>query len=194
MNKGLVSGIVLMVFGVVCGLLLAVVNYYTAPVIEEQEIEIKREALAEIYNLDNYTYTESDFEQNFIDINVDLFNRELSTKASVDSIYYLTNKTSGEVDALVYLISAYGYDATPIQMLIGVNKDLTIQGYKVVSQHETTGYGSKIVDRDFSVSDIDDLSTYDGIAGVTFSSKAVLASFTIIQDRVEADFGGGSSD
>ncbi len=195
MNKGLVSGLVLLVFGLVCGLLLAVVNHFTEPVIKDQELQLTYSALNEFYNIDEYDFSTVNLDNEFSTIQVNLFERNFDVKVEIDKVYVFKDKSTGDIDALVYSVQAYGYSSdVPIQMLIAINKDLSIKDYKVIKQQETSGFGSKIVDKDFKVSDINDLSNFDGISGVTFSSKAVLACFTAVQDRAASDFGGGLND
>lgn len=199
MNKGLISGLVLLVFGLVCGVLLAGVNAWTAPIIQKEEQNLNNKVIGEFYNLDNYTVktVEISTDSNFGSVTVHLFDTDYDVKVLVKTMYELTGDTDGKLDAIVYLVEAYGYNTTdPIQMMIAVNSDLTIKDYKVVYQQETSGFGSKIVDKDFGVTNdnINDLSNFDGISGVTYSSKAVLACFTAVQERTASDFGGGSSD
>lgn len=194
MNKGLVSGLVLLIFGLVCGLLLAVVNYFTAPIILTEEQKIKYEVISEFYDLNAYTVNEVSQDGTFNMLSVHIFNNDYDVKVTVDDMFELTGKTDGTLDAIVYSAKAYGYNTTdPIQMMIAVNSDLSIKDYQVVQEQETSGFGSKIVGRDFKVTgdNISDLSNFDGISGVTYSSKAVLACFTAIQQRAASDFGGG---
>ncbi len=177
MNKGLISGLVLLTIGVVCGLLLSVVNYFTAPKIKEVEDAIKYEALAEFYTLADYDLSEAEGTGDF------------------GTIFILKAKGTETIEALVYTVSAQGYsDSAKVQMLIAVNADLSVEGYKVVSHAETTGFGADIVDNDFGVTEIDDLNGFDSVAGVTRTSNAIKACFTLVGQRVAADLGGGLSE
>jgi len=177
MNKGLISGLVLLTIGVVCGLLLSVVNYFTAPKIKEVEDAIKYEALAEFYTLVDYDLSEAEGTGDF------------------GTIFILKAKGTETIEALVYTVSAQGYsDSAKVQMLIAVNADLSVEGYKVVSHAETTGFGADIVDNDFGVTEIDDLNGFDSVAGVTRTSNAIKACFTLVGQRVAADLGGGLSE
>lgn len=176
MNKGLISGLVLLTIGIVCGLLLAVVNYFTAPKIQEVEDAIKYEALAEFYTLADYDLSEVEGSGDF------------------GTIYILRAKTTDGLDAFVYTVNAEGYSGV-IEMLIAVNENLEVDGYKVVKQTETPGYGDKIVGHDFNVEIATDLSGFEGVAGASlYSTPAVLEIFQLVADRVEADFGGGLSE
>jgi Na+-translocating ferredoxin:NAD+ oxidoreductase RnfG subunit len=174
MNKGLVSGLVLLTIGVVCGLLLSVVNHFTAPKILEEENKIKYAALAEFYTLSDYDLSEVDGEGDF------------------GTIYILKEKGTDNITALVYTVEAQGYsDSQKVQMLIAVNSDLSVEGYKVVAHKESSGFGADIVNNDFNVNEIDDLTGFDAVAGVTVTSTAIKQCFTLVSNRVNSDFGGG---
>ncbi len=178
MNKGFISGLVLLAIGVVCGLLLSVVNYFTAPKIKEVEDAIKYEALAEFYTLADYDLSEAE------------------GTGDVGTIFILKAKGTETIEALVYTVSAQGYSGASqkIQMLIAVNADLSVEGYKVVSHAESTGFGADIVDNDFNVTQITDLSGFDSVANVTETSNGILTCFTLVSQRVGNDLGGGLSE
>lgn len=168
-NQGLVSGLVLLSLGLICGVLLAFVNELTKDTIESEELRLKFEAIGEFYNVNEYNQSEVILEDG--------------------SIYVLRNKDTNEVEHLVYSLSAPGY-GDDIEMLIAVNKDLSVQGYTVTYQNETPGVGTKIVGYDFNYEFATDLSTFDSISGSTVSSTGVKAIFTQVADRVVGDFGG----
>lgn len=176
MNKGLISGLVLLVLGLVCGLLLATVNYFTAPIIRDQELAVKLAALEEFYDTDNYTVEE-------ITVN----------EGAIEAAYLLKNKTTDALEAVVYSTSAQGYE-DQVKLLIAIDSDYTIRGYKVISQKETKGIGDQVVTHDFNVTGnlISDLASFDGISGPTapFTTQAVLDSFMAVQARVNTDLGG----
>jgi len=176
MSKGFISGTVLLILGLVCGLLLATINSFTAPKILETENKVKYDAIAEFYNLANYTIEEVKVENSI-----------------VDTLYLLTNTTTNSLDSIVYSVKQYGYQSD-IKMLIAINGDYTVHGYKVVEQAETPGYGSKSVGFDFGLEgeSIDNIDAFDAIAGATYSSNAVKDCFEAVFDRVASDFGGGN--
>jgi len=147
MNNGLKAGLVLLILGIICGTLLATVNYLTADYIAANEAGAQFNALKEFYfdveddNYDSYELTDL----------YGLEKRDLEDD-TVDSIFILRNKDNNDIEALGYLVSANGYSGdAPIQMLIVVNSDMTIQGYSVVSHKETTGFGADIVSNDFNI-------------------------------------------
>ncbi len=174
MNKRMTSGIVLLVLGLLCGILLAGVNAMTAPVIQERQLEKVNDTLEGFYDMSQY-------DVEIVDIKGD----------TIETAYVLDGKDSGTLDAVVYEASAYGYQSDVV-LLIAINQDRTIHDYAVVSENETEGLGSDAVTHDFNLagSSIDDLSEFDGIAGATITSDAVLACFEAVQDRVDEELGG----
>jgi len=174
MNKRMTSGLVLLALGLLCGILLAGVNAMTAPVIQERQLEKVNETLEGFYDMNQY-------DVEITDINGD----------TIETAYVLTDKDSGSIDAVVYEASAYGYQSDVV-LLIAINQDRTIHDYAVVSENETEGLGSEVVTHDFNIigSSLGDLSGFDGIAGATISSDAVLACFEAVQNRVDEEFGG----
>ena len=172
MNSGLKSGLVLLVLGIICGTLLALVNSFTQPLIEQIEEKEKYEALGEFYVLDDF----------------DLTVKENVNENGVQSIFVL--KQNGTIEAIVYQVAATGYNG-PVTMLIAVNKDFTVEGYKVINHKEDAGFGADIVENDFNVSTVTDLSGFDSVAGATFTSRAIKECFNIVSQRAGTDFGGG---
>lgn len=172
MKKGFISGLVLLVLGLVCGVILAGVNSITAPVIAENEYRAKLEILSEFYDVDDYA--------------VELVELE----GAIDSVFLLKNKTSQALEKAVYSVRAYGYQSD-IVMLIAINADLTVDQYKVVSQGETAGIGDVIVGYDFQMSG-ENIANLDAFAGPTasFSSNAVKACFEAVGVRAAIDFAG----
>ena len=176
MSNGLKSGLVLLVLGLAMGALLSLINSLTAPIIADIEEKAQYDALAEFYNIEDYDLSK-------IEIDDD----------SVQAIFVL--KQNGTIEALVYLVEANGYSSdAPITMLIAVNKDLSVEGYTVVTHKETTGFGADIVNNDFGITDITDLLGFDAVAGVTITSTGIKECFIIVSERVNADFGGGLDD
>ncbi len=176
MNGGLKSGLVLLILGIISGTLLAVVNSFTAPKIEEIEQNVVYESLESFYDLDNYLVTEENIESN-----------------GLDTIYILTNKSNNQIGALIYLVSAAGYNGD-VTMLIAINSDYSVEGYTIVSQKENPPINDDFVHHDYNVNDITNLNDFDAIAGATYTSTAIRDCFIIISDRVVSDFGGGLND
>lgn len=174
MSKGITSGLVLLTLGLVMGLLLAVVNALTAPTILANENQAKYDALAEFYDLGQYTIEE---------VTV--------TDSIIDSMYLLSK--DGNVEAIVYSVTKYGFQSD-VKMLIAVSSSLTVDGYKVVSQAETAGYGALSPTHDFNMDgvSITDIASFDGISGATITSTAIKDCFTEVFARAANDFGGAN--
>lgn len=172
MKKGLVSGLVLLALGLVCGLILAGVNAITAPVIAENEYQAKLAILSEFYQVDDY--------------NVEL----LELSGAIDSVFLLKNKTNNALEKAVYSVRAYGYQSD-IVMLIAINANMTVDKYKVVSQGETAGIGDVIVGYNFKMTG-ENIANLDAFAGPTavFSANAVRACFQLVGVRAAIDFAG----
>jgi len=168
-NQGLISGLVLLTLGLVCGLLLAFVNELTVDKIAEEELRLKFAAISEFYNIDEFKLEEVEIDGG--------------------SIYVLRDQSDNGIEHLVYSLSATGY-GDEIEMLVAVNEDLSVQGYTVTYQNETPGIGTRIVGYDFNFHTANDLETFDGVSGASVSSGGVKAIFEQVADRVEGDFGG----
>ncbi|HKL47387.1 MAG TPA: FMN-binding protein [Candidatus Izemoplasmatales bacterium] len=172
-NKGLISGLVLLSLGLICGVLLAFVNELTVDRIAAEELRLKFAAIKEFYDIDDFAREEVLLDEG--------------------SIFVLKNKNTSEIEHLVYSLSAKGY-GDDVEMLVAVNRDLTVEGYTVTYQNESPGIGTKIVDNDFNYNEADDLSDFDSISGATVSSSAVRNIFEQVKNRVEDDFGGDLDD
>jgi len=113
---------------------------------------------------------------------------------SLQTIFTLKNKTDSTLEALGYLVLGKGFEGRIITMLVVVNSDLSLKGYTVVSHTESPGYGADIVNNDFGVTVITDLSGFDSVSGVTKTSNGIYDCFEIVSQRVVSDFGGGLGD
>ena len=121
MKKGLLTGLTLFVFALICGLLLATVNHFTSPVIKaQQEAKIKESLLKVMPELEDNAYS------------VDEINDYSSNKISKG---YVIKKDSN-IEAYIYIASGTGHEGE-IQVMVCIDKDLTVKGLYVVSQKES---------------------------------------------------------
>ena len=160
MKKNLITGLVLSIFALICGLLLSVVNMFTAPVIEartEEKINNSIMEVCEVYKNNKDTYT---------------IDKESIKHDEVDSVY-LVKDENGEKVEVIYVVSAKGYAST-IQMMISVTKEHKIERSVVISSAETKG---DIKTHDFKMDGKDSLADFDKLSGSTISSKAVRKCF-----------------
>lgn len=187
MNKSLRSGLVLLVLGIISGTLLALVNAWTDDYIAINEEAAQFDALKQFFfdpedeNYDSYNLSDL-YDLSVVNVDQD----------DVQTIFIMKEIGTENIFGLGYLVSASGYSSDgKIQMLIVVDKDLNIIGYTVTSHKETSGFGADIVENDFNVIHIEDLTNFESVAGVTLTSNGVKECFTIVQERINSDLGGG---
>ncbi|MBP5343277.1 FMN-binding protein [bacterium] len=160
MKNNLITGLVLSIFALICGLFLSLVNSFTEPVIKErteQKINDSIMEVCEIYKNNKDTYS---------------IDKESITHEEVDSVYLVKDENGNAVEA-IYIVSAKGYAST-IQMMISVTKEHKIEKSIVISSQETKG---NIKTHDFKMDGKDSLDSFDKLSGSTISSKAVRKCF-----------------
>lgn len=95
--------------------------------------------------------------------------------ATVTAVY--RGEENGIVTGYCFDVTVKGYNT--IQMIVGINPDLTITGIKILSQSETPGIGSKAVDESgaflsqFKGLSSRNLESVTMISGATFSSGGI---------------------
>ncbi|MCK5732184.1 MAG: FMN-binding protein [Tenericutes bacterium] len=196
MNSGLKSGLVLLVLGILCGTLLALVNSFTSPIIADIEEAAQYEALKEFF----YDNEDPNYNTFIITQDYDLTKLKID-EAGVEAIFVVKTLGTDNVEALGYLVYASGYSGdAPVLMLIVVESNMIVRGYTVVSHKETTGFGADIVDEDFGVDTLIDLSGFglppeiDAVVNATWTVDAIKECFNIVAARASDDFGGGLDD
>ncbi len=133
MKETLKLGFVLLLVTAIAGGILAGVNGVTAPVIAEMERKESFAALLEIFPEAN----------DFIAVEDDLLEEVKTTNKSVFEVYKALKDGEELGYAFKTLSAGYGGDITS---LIGINKEGTISGLRVLVMSETKGLGSRIVD------------------------------------------------
>lgn len=120
--------------------------------------------------------------------NIDLYDVSVTevNDGSTNLIYIFRDKDDSTIVSLVYEVQTQGY-VDPIVMLIAINSDYTIEGYYVTEHNESERFGATIVNNDFGVTNITDLSEFDIVSGVTFTSLDIEECFLIVQDRIADD-------
>jgi electron transport complex protein RnfG len=118
-------GIVLMVYGLIAGLSLSLVNSKTRGVIAEQDRAAKEAAIKEVLPC------------------ADFYSPDSGKLADGTSFNYLTGfKDSTKSEKIGYVVTAYGtgFSSTLIT-IVGLNKDLTVSQIEIIYQSETPGLG-----------------------------------------------------
>ncbi len=146
---------------------LAAVNSVTAPIIEENKIAVEKESLEQLYPGAEFKIVE------FKDAD-----------PAIQNIFEVVG------EGYVFKMNMMGYKGD-ITYLVGIDTAGTISGYKVLSQEETQGIGTKIMDQPF----VDGLlgnsanAEFDAIGGATVSSTAVLDGIKIASEYFGANLG-----
>jgi len=166
-------------------LLLAVVNYFTAPVIAANELREKMETFRQFYP-DIDAFTPDEITENLPE--------------GIDSIYLLLDPTNNNAVAhAIYSVHSMGYK-TDVEMLIAIDTDLTIKGYAFIGTGGTEGIGLNLSAVDFGMTGtlITAWATnFDTRAGATITSigdaparnTGVRQCFVLVAERVAMDFG-----
>lgn len=156
MNKIVHLTLFLAISSAVAGGALAYANKITAPIIAENEEKQEKESLQEMYPDASLT----DFEE------IDL--------SKIDSTTITKAYSYG--DDIIFKMEVSGYsDGTTF--LVSINKDdKTIDKYLGISNGDTKGLGSQVLDDDFKngLEGNDATGELDTISGATISSSAVV--------------------
>ena len=136
----------------ICGLLLTVVNDLTAPIIAQASIKNELANLELIYP--GATFTEVD---------------------NTDTSGYVTGVYQAEGIGYVYKINAVGYNSSGFTFLLAINNDGNIDGYVALEQQETSGFGARAFEDEYT-NTITGLTSQDAVpllSGATITSTAV---------------------
>ncbi len=127
MNRITKLTVVLALVSAIAGGVLAGVYQITAPVIQAQNIKALREGLSQVFP-GNYKFEE--------------FKGKLKSPdpAVTFGKAYLVKK-GNEIVGMIVDVTTPG-DQAPIEMLVGVNRDGTINGVKILKSLETPGLGA----------------------------------------------------
>jgi len=92
-------------------------------------------------------------------------------------IYYEAFDAQGKLIGAAFKASGDGYSST-IETMVGMLKDGTITAIKVLTQNETPGLGTQVLENKFTAqfTGSKDFSGIQAITGATISSKAVMNS------------------
>ena len=154
---------------VICGviaLLVATVNYFTAPVIERNNEEALKNAIAELFDGESVTYAE-------MPVKLD----ETDAK-TVDAVYLV--KSGEEVKGYCVKLSPACFKGD-VDMIVSLDPSAFVTGVKIVSTNdETSGIGTKVTEKSFTEQFIETSeNTLSGnykdyvISGATKTSKPV---------------------
>ena len=127
-------GFVLLVITVVAGGILAYINSFTAPIIQENQRRTKDEARREVLpDAVTFEIIKLQSDEDF------LINGE--------NVFAGKNE-AGDVIGYTFLASLYGY-SSDVKSMVGVSRDLIIHKIKIISQTETPGLGANCIKQEF---------------------------------------------
>ncbi len=146
-----------LVLGLICLIItaiLALTYNVTQPIITENNRLAAEASRTEVLAAaDGFEAVTGDFPENVVDV-------------------YKASNGAG------YAITAYakGYASDPLQVMVGINAEGTVERIKVISLAETPGLGTKVAEPAFTDQVIgmdSNMNGYEMIAGATKSSNAV---------------------
>lgn len=157
----------------VCALLLGVVNQITKPMIDQNEINTRNEAMSELI-------ANAEFEG--LEVPEEVSSPADKNAIPITGVYKAT--VDGQPAGYCVEVQPKGFGGA-IKMMVGINADATVAGIKVTSHAETPGLGAK------AQSDAEWVKNYQGkaadgalavtkdggeinaITGATITSRAV---------------------
>lgn len=166
MNKNVKSVIILTVICIVVGVMLAVTNFITKPIIDEANRKKSLESCFEVMS------DASDFEE------VELSSFELPS--TITNIY---KEKDGK--GYVFRMKTSGYKSGLV-IMCGINSEGKITGVKTLASEETVGIGKKTEEPEYQnqyLGKDKNLKDVEGISGATITSSAYKKA---IQDAFKA--------
>lgn len=124
---------------IICGiiaLLVATVNYFTAPVIEKNNAEALSSAISELFGGEDVAYEEIDFELDEAD------------QKTVDAVYRVQSGNQDKGYCVKLSPSCFKGD---VDMIVSLDPSAFVTGVKIVSTNdETSGIGTKVAEKSFT--------------------------------------------
>lgn len=167
------GGVLLIIAAIASGV-LAYINGFTQPVIEENRRRAEEEARREVLpEAEVFEFVDADFP------------------------FYKAFDSEGDLSGYTFLAQGMGYSGV-IQTMVGVNSDFTIKNIKIINQSETPGLGANCVRPEFT-DQFGNLSSEElvidkeggkiiSITGSTITTRAVVNSLreavSLLQSRV----------
>ncbi|MCR4733662.1 MAG: FMN-binding protein [Treponema sp.] len=149
-------GLVLVCYAVASCAVLAVVNNFTLPKIKQNQIDKANAAMKQVFPQADSFEAVSDFEKS-------------SLSVITLSDFYLV-KENGEVTGAILQASGPTYDKGKI--IVGMRKDGSIEGIRILELSDSPGFGLKANDPSFKLAS--GLTFYD-----QFSGKSAKNGFTV---------------
>ena len=172
-----IAGILLLITALTAAL-LAVINSFTAPVIEANAKAAKQEAILELFPLATETRAASETDPDGFSATVDRVKASSPDlkKVKFNEVYEVL--AGGSTLGFVADVASMGFEDY-ISMMVGVTPDGRVTGIRILEISDTPGIGQKVKEESY-------LSSYtgaaypvvfgdnaDAISGATYSSRGV---------------------
>jgi electron transport complex protein RnfG len=164
MKYYLTLGLVLLVITVISSGILAYINSFTEPIIQENQRVAKEEARMEV--MPDATIFDS----------LSVFNEE-----SV----YAAKDDEGKIVGYTFMASLYGY-SSDVKTMVGITPELKLKKIKIIEQKETPGLGANCVNPEFQELFIDkyehellvdkDGGSITSLTGATITTRTIANS------------------
>ena len=174
----ILTGLTLALFGMVSVSGLAMINYATEDRIEAANAQKKIDAMKELFSP-----LELGFLSSFLtleDVEGDItvvYNYEGGEEPSFETYQEVVDDPNAML--LGFVVGAgpkTGYSGL-IKMIVGINADLSLAGYRIIEHNETPGLGANMLDKTFMkafVSSTSNRITYDSLPASKLEYKAAL--------------------
>ncbi len=181
MNKSVKYALFLIILGIICAGILAIVNAWTSPIINKKKLEKVIETLEKVDNVNEW--------EDITDIN------KQTLSEGITALYIAKDKDNKEEKTIAYNIITNGYNNGEINTLvfIDISSNKIIKVDITYAYNQTKDIGSKIMEDSYlSIFNNVKISTYvndsiynhnsnssDIISGATTSSRAVIEAVII---------------
>jgi len=140
-------GFILLLIAAIASGVLALLNSYTKPIIEENKLKTKEEArMLVLPNAE--TFEEKAIAVEKAAVKPDPLKIQKDTGVSSEFMYYVGKNSQQQVVGYTFVAQKYGYSST-IETMVGVKPDLSINKIKIIKQAETPGLGANCEGEDF---------------------------------------------
>lgn len=173
-NQFVRLALVLMLISGLASAALALVNSFTAPIIDAAKAEALQQALTEVLP------GAEDFREDAAFLKKE---QEADREFSTVKAFYRATGSDGNPAGVVATVDAPGYGG-PITAMVGVGSDGEVRAVRILSQSETPGLGTKVAGEGFlrafsgakageTLAVNKDGGRIAAVAGATISSRAV---------------------
>lgn len=177
-------GFILLLIGAIASGVLALINSYTEPIIENNKLKTEEEARslvlpqAEIFEKKSIAMERAESKPDPLKI-------QKETSGSNEFVFYIGKNNQQEIVGYTFVAKKYGYSST-IETMVGVNPDLSVNKIKIINQAETPGLGANCEEESFTSQfsqltkaelQVDkDGGQIQSLTGATISSRAITNS------------------